>query len=1173
MKTQLFRLFGKEDIVEITVDQLDGQTIVYWEDIEQVFPGVQHVMHGRVAVSMLRDSSRLRITPLCIQHWTDAVLEVHLSTAATPVLANHSPLVTISAQVGPASSTILGHPAIHTPAYLAATTSTSASASTAVCADPPLTTVRAVVAVSPPADALTSAPLDVPDDCSLTNASMDAAVDTSPTTSKAMENPVDPPTSNQSGPFSSCAVSVVPLADPPSSSGPKGFKSSSSMTFKESVTSLAIATRSSIESSQTEPSQGFESIAIHKLDALHDQGAMPQQIAQEVWSLQKQMNDRMILIQSKTEAILNQQLELIEYPIPRLFIVLPEEPVKYDPANWFRTKFRVHFICECGKHTEASNSKIKHHLHLAKHEGYLVREPTEFFKKYGPFLLVMLELIKFGTVVAGHVVPALATLQAVELVDSAKQSVELITAKIDLSLECIDKQLTKVQTLLPEDSVNSESRTVTTPQDLANYLRNVEGLKGVELRQLGSFLKTSEDENLLGNLYRMTTSEGHVKWVCRDHYRANYREKQVEKLREVVKLARGEFDEQLGKITITLESSLAASEFYNAVNKAKGVLELSLDLMWECDKRDLDVLQDALKKSKVPVLRLGLGQYGTSHGQTSISKFIPTSARCKSLARIMELPSMRIVHIVLPRDFLMLSSFHPQRPSHLQKLSFELVAGTFGGRELELLAEALKTNSTLATLDLNNTSTLDEGAVLIAEALKLNASLTALNLRGNSIGRIGAKALAEALKINSNLANLSLQGNSIGDHGAKALAEALKINSSLTTLDLQKNSIGDHGATELAAALKTNSTLTTLELQHNSIWFKGFLEFSEAIKANSTLVTLDLQKNKIGAARAKALAEALKTKSPMTTLNISHESFQYNGARALAEAIKTDTALTSLTWTSCSNFYYGAESLATALLVNSTLTTLWLPGNNIGDIGTKALAGALQINATLTTLSLCSNAIGEIGTKALAEALEINATLTTLYLNYNSIGELGTKALARTLKINATLTTLNLDNTLIGDSGALAMAESLKINTGLLTLHLQHNNIGDNGTLAMAEALKINGTVSTLDLYGNLIGDNGALAMAEALKINGTLSTLGLRSNSIGDHGTLAMAEALKINTALLILDLECNDIRESGAKALAEALKMNSTLTELALSVNKIDDNALAELQHRLRREEPSII
>ncbi|KAF9294783.1 hypothetical protein BGZ74_011099, partial [Mortierella antarctica] len=150
---------------------------------------------------------------------------------------------------------------------------------------------------------------------------------------------------------------------------------------------------------------------VRDMGELKLQGGVIEQLARKMIDMQQEALDRLTLIQSKTEAILTQQLELAEYPIPRLFIVLPEEPVKYDPGNWFRTKFRLHFICECGKHTEAHNSKVRHHLHLAKHEGYLVREPTEFFKKYGPFLLLMLELIKFGTSVAGHVVPTLASLK------------------------------------------------------------------------------------------------------------------------------------------------------------------------------------------------------------------------------------------------------------------------------------------------------------------------------------------------------------------------------------------------------------------------------------------------------------------------------------------------------------------------------------------------------------------------------------------------------------------------------------------------------------------------------------------------------------------------------------------------------------------------------------------
>lgn len=216
-------------------------------------------------------------------------------------------------------------------------------------------------------------------------------------------------------------------------------------TLAESVSALAIVAGPSAELPLADPNQWFQNTVIHKLDGLHDQGATTQQLAQEIWKLQKQMNDRLILIQRKIEAILNQQLELAEYPIPRLFIVLPEELTKYDPGNWFRTKFRLHFICECGKHTEPSNTKVPHHLHLAKHEGYLTHEPTKFFKKYGLFLLLMLKLIKFGTSVTGHVVPTLASLKVVELVDNVQQTVESVIDKIDYSLECIDSQLAKVQ--------------------------------------------------------------------------------------------------------------------------------------------------------------------------------------------------------------------------------------------------------------------------------------------------------------------------------------------------------------------------------------------------------------------------------------------------------------------------------------------------------------------------------------------------------------------------------------------------------------------------------------------------------------------------------------------------------------------------------------------------------
>ena len=116
----------------------------------------------------------------------------------------------------------------------------------------------------------------------------------------------------------------------------------------------------------------------------------------------------------------------------------------------------------------------------------------------------MLRLIKFGTNAVGHAVPALAVLKAVDLMGPVKEGVGSVTAKIDYSLECIDNQSAAVQVASAGDCNQTESHAVMAQQDLHNYLSDVEGLEGVELRQLGTFLDTSEDENLPGNLYRMT---------------------------------------------------------------------------------------------------------------------------------------------------------------------------------------------------------------------------------------------------------------------------------------------------------------------------------------------------------------------------------------------------------------------------------------------------------------------------------------------------------------------------------------------------------------------------------------------------------------------------------------------------------------------------------------------
>ena len=48
-QAQLFRVTGTTEIIKIPIQHVDGQNVVYWESIEQVFPGVNCIKNGDVA--------------------------------------------------------------------------------------------------------------------------------------------------------------------------------------------------------------------------------------------------------------------------------------------------------------------------------------------------------------------------------------------------------------------------------------------------------------------------------------------------------------------------------------------------------------------------------------------------------------------------------------------------------------------------------------------------------------------------------------------------------------------------------------------------------------------------------------------------------------------------------------------------------------------------------------------------------------------------------------------------------------------------------------------------------------------------------------------------------------------------------------------------------------------
>ncbi|KAF9131578.1 hypothetical protein BGW39_001627, partial [Mortierella sp. 14UC] len=321
--------------------------------------------------------------------------------------------------------------------------------------------------------------------------------------------------------------------------------------------------------------------------------------------------DRLALIQGKVSAILTQTYELHEYPIPRLFIVLPKEDttrtekITRGIKNILAKQFKLYFLCECGDHTKPAdgrpqNPNLKHEIHLALHEGYDIDRPSEFFGKYGSYILTLLQMLKYGVSIAGVIVPSLSQLEIIGSLSSATEDIDNVLKdigpKVDSSISYIER-LTGVQSQLSSSEPNATSMDSAT-------LGGLEALEGADLRQLESFLKSNDEGRVLGNLYRVVTSEGHVKWVCLDHYRENYRVKAAQDLRDAVEEIKGKYNEATGSVEIQLGTPIAARKFYSALESSRFVQELDVTFDWSPTMQELRELRDAIKFTNIHHVRL-----------------------------------------------------------------------------------------------------------------------------------------------------------------------------------------------------------------------------------------------------------------------------------------------------------------------------------------------------------------------------------------------------------------------------------------------------------------------------------------------------------------------------------------------------------------------------------------
>ncbi|KAF9361552.1 hypothetical protein BGX34_007084 [Mortierella sp. NVP85] len=275
----------------------------------------------------------------------------------------------------------------------------------------------------------------------------------------------------------------------------------------------------------------------HKPDCENVHEAPQQQIRkdvtdiQEILQRQRQEFDRILVVKSRAQAMLARSFQ--ELSVPRLFIVLPKTTGLVDQdGRWCSFQFRLYYLCECGTHAMGDDSKAMHEIHLAQHSGYDLRNHGAFFDKFGPHLLMMMYLVKYGATSAGRFIPPLSDFKV-----DADQG-QLHFPKGDLS-RLVDDMITYL-----EDTIraNNNGKDPTSNWELNSS----------ELTQLKSYLEVEEDENVFGNLCQTITRDRHCVWMCSNHQHEYYKSTLVW-VKGLVIANGDEYTEHQGKITIRLK--------------------------------------------------------------------------------------------------------------------------------------------------------------------------------------------------------------------------------------------------------------------------------------------------------------------------------------------------------------------------------------------------------------------------------------------------------------------------------------------------------------------------------------------------------------------------------------------------------------------------------------------
>ncbi|XP_019361433.1 PREDICTED: protein NLRC5 [Gavialis gangeticus] len=445
----------------------------------------------------------------------------------------------------------------------------------------------------------------------------------------------------------------------------------------------------------------------------------------------------------------------------------------------------------------------------------------------------------------------------------------------------------------------------------------------------------------------------------------------------------------------------AVENLLRALRKSLGMLRISIDEPWVCDKELLTLLELAVQVQgniiEITILKnKGLFKVGEEfpYRMEKMEDVVSRLNQCELEAK----------HLYFLQRVI-------EKCTQLQELRWSHI--DLNNTEAATLAHALLSLPELKKFELTSSTIMPIGIRQLVAGLQQCHGLEELNLGFLKLDDTAIQMLVPSICKMLSLKRLILNNNNIGNEGCIHLAEALKDSHRLEEINLSLNKFEDAGLVKIATALLEMQNLKKINFSGNSIGPVGGEKLIEALSHCKQVEELLLARTVVG---DKAAAQLSLCLPGMCHLKILH--LQSNGISSL-----------------------GGTQMARALVKCQQLEEISLSENNIGEEGTHALSEGLLHFPQLRRIELKLCEIGDSVSKPLAFGFSQCPFIEEIILSWNHLGDDSAFELAEILPEMTKLRILDLDKNRISACGASRLAEELTKCYGIQVIRLWNNAI------------------------------------------------------------------------------------------------------------------------------------